>query len=93
MRYLSLAGNHLPYFCIDGLLSQETLPDYLDLSDTRMDDLSAYHLVQGLLKREQTVVKEVSLAKNPLLGFAFFSKVTDLLSSCQTPTSLRLLNL
>ena len=80
LSYLSLAGNHLPYFCIDGLLNQERLPEYIDLSDTRMDDLSAHHLLQGLFKRRRCEVKELSLAKNPLLGFAFFSKVSEMLS-------------
>lgn len=44
-----------------------------------MDDLSAYHLISGLIRREKCEVKEISLAKNPLLGFAFFTKLFDML--------------
>jgi hypothetical protein len=45
-----------------------------------MDDLTAYHLISGVARRRD--VKEVSLAKNPLLGFAFFSQLVDLLEIC-----------
>ena len=79
LKFVSLSGNHMPYFCIDGILSQEHLPEYLDLSETNMDDLSALHLVQGLISREKCEVKELSLARNPLLGYQFYNKVSDML--------------
>jgi hypothetical protein len=49
---LSLSGNHLPYFCIDALVNAKTLPQGLKLSDTRMDDLSAFSLVSRIIKQE-----------------------------------------
>jgi len=58
-----------------------------------MDDLSAYYLVTGLIKRNKSEVKELSLAYNPLLGFAFFSKVVDFLASWPYPIKMRLINL
>lgn len=93
LKFLSLAGNHLPYFCVDGLLSQETLPESLNLSDTQLDDLSAYHLVSGLIKRHQCEVREINLSQNPLLGFAFFSKLVDLLEVWEQPINLKCINL
>jgi hypothetical protein len=49
---LSLAGNHLPYFCIDALVNSKKLPQGLKLSDTRMDDLSAFSLVSRIIRQE-----------------------------------------
>ena len=93
LNFLSLEGNHLPYFCIGGLLSQDALPRSINLADTRMDDLTAYHLVSGLIKRKNSEVTEISLARNPLLGFAFFSKVADLLSALEYPVNIKRIDL
>jgi hypothetical protein len=51
LRLLNLSGNNLPFFCVDALANSSWLPRILDLSDTRMDDLTAYHLLQILVKR------------------------------------------
>jgi len=92
LHYLNLGGNNIPYFCIDGMLAQKRLPKYLDLSDTRMDDLTAFHLVTGLIRNKHRTM-EVSLARNPLLSFAFFTKVSDFLTTIQYKYKLKLLNL
>lgn len=93
LHYINLGGNNIPYFCVDGMLAQKRLPKYLDLSDTRMDDLTAFHLVSGLVKHQHRTV-EVSLARNPLLSFAFFTKLSDFLASATTgKLKLKLLNL
>jgi len=47
---VSLSGNHLPYFCIDALVNAKKLPQGLRLSDTRMDDLSAFSLCSRIIK-------------------------------------------
>jgi len=50
LEEISLCGNHLPYFCVDAISSSKNLPKNLILSDTRMDDLSAYHILSKIIK-------------------------------------------
>ena len=53
LSFLDLSGNHLPYFCIDALVNQsEGLPQRLDLTNTRLNDLSAYRLISAALNDE-----------------------------------------
>jgi len=70
LEMLSLSGNHLPYFCVDSLVNTKKLPRVLLLSDTRMDDLSAFHLLSSVLKQKQ--VRHLDLSKNLMLGFPLY---------------------
>lgn len=45
LKHLNISGNYLPFFCVDALANSLNLPLTLDLSDTRLDDLSAFHFL------------------------------------------------
>ena len=78
LKELNLSGNHLPYFCIDALCNNKRLPAGLRLSDTRLDDLSAYQLTSKLVKSEIGVM-QLDISRNPLLSYPFYQKLADLL--------------
>ena len=81
LSFLNLSGNYLPYFCIDALVNQsEGLPHKLDLTNTRLNDLSAYRLISAALQDDSRRAQEIILAKNPLLSNSLCQKVVELLS-------------
>lgn len=92
---ISLSGNHLPYFCIDALMNAKTLPQGLRLSDTRMDDLSAFGLVSRIIKQGNCNgegIRQLDLSRNPLLSYPFYTKLAEVIQQ-NSPCSLEAIDL
>jgi hypothetical protein len=93
---VSLSGNKLPYFCIDALVNSIHLPQGVRLSDTKIDDLSAYSLVSQIVKSSASKnpigVCQLDLSANPLLSYPFYKQLLILIKS-SAPSSIKTIDL